>query len=96
MPWLAWCGFSAPVLGGADDEGARGGVDDVGGGDGGEVVDFHDAFDLREKLADETEVPCCQACDGGDGLGVGEVVGILEVALVVAVVEDDLGEDSGS
>ena len=67
--------FVGLVLCGADDKGACGGVDNVGG-DGGEVVDFHDAFDLREKPADEAEVSCCQARDGGDGLGVGEVVGI--------------------
>lgn len=67
--------FVGLVLCGADDEGARGGVDDISG-DGAEVVDFHDAFDLREKSADEAEISCCQARDGGDGLGVGEVVGV--------------------
>ena len=61
------------VLFGADDEGAAGGFDDFEGDDL-ESVDLHDAFDLGEQALYEAKVVPGDAADGGDGLGVGEVV----------------------
>ncbi|MEV0296430.1 hypothetical protein [Nocardia sp. NPDC050710] len=52
-----------------------GGFDDVGG-DGVEFVDSHDALDLGEESLQEAEVAAGDTGDGGDGLGVGEVVGV--------------------
>lgn len=58
--------------------------------DGVQVVDFHDAVDLDEQSLDEPEVPAGDACDRGDGLGVGEVVGVEgESESVPVSVEDE-------
>jgi hypothetical protein len=71
-PIAALCGGVLAPLGGADDQGAAGGFDDVGG-DRVELVDSHDAVDLGEESLEEAEVTAGDAGDGGDGLGVGEV-----------------------
>lgn len=42
--------------------------------DDGQPVDPQHTGDLGEEPLDEPEVPACDAVDGGDGLGVGEVV----------------------
>ena len=65
--------------GGADDEGAGGGFDDVVG-DGVEFVDLQDPLDLGEEAFEEPEVAAGDPCDGCDGLGVGEVVGVEGLA----------------
>ena len=65
--------------GGADDEGAGGGFDDVVG-DGVELVDLQDALDLREEPLQQSEVPAGDAGDGSDGLRVGEVLGVEGLA----------------
>lgn len=52
-----------------------GGLDDVVG-DGVQLVDLQDAFDLWEEAFEEAEVPAGDAGDRCDGLGVGEVVGV--------------------
>lgn len=57
----------------ADDKGAGGGFDDVVG-DGVEFVDLQDALDLGEESFQESEVTSGDPGDGGDGLGVGEVL----------------------
>ena len=57
-----------------DDEVLAGGLDDFVG-DGGEVVDVEDAADLGEEAVHEPEVAAGDPSDGGDGFGVGEVVG---------------------
>src|SRR5690625_7115110 len=57
----------------ADDESAGGGFDDVVG-DGVEFVDLQDALDLGEESFQEPEVTSGDPGDGGDGLGVGEVL----------------------
>jgi hypothetical protein len=44
-------------------------------GDGAQAVDLQDAGDLGEEALDEPEVTAGDAVDGGDGFGVGEVVG---------------------
>ena len=61
----------------ADDEGFAGGVDDFLG-DGGHLVDLQDAFDLRGEAAGEAEVAAGDAGDRGQGLGGGEVVGVVQ------------------
>jgi len=61
------------VLGDADDEGALGGFDDVVG-DGVELVDCEDAFDLGEQSFEKSEVPAGDSGDRSDRLCVGEVV----------------------
>lgn len=66
--------MAVPVLGDADDEGALGGFDDVVG-DGVELVDFEDAFDLGEQSFEESEVPAGDSGDRSDRLCVGEVAG---------------------
>lgn len=47
---MGWLRLRRYQLCGSDDEGARGGDDDISG-DGGEGSHFHDAFDLREMSA---------------------------------------------
>ena len=58
-----------------DDEDAGGGFYDVIG-DRLEFVDLEDAADLGEEPLEEAEVPAGDAFDGGDGLGVGAVIGV--------------------
>jgi hypothetical protein len=65
-------GGDSSALCGADDEGAAGGLDDIGR-DGGQVVDPKDTVDLDEQALHEAEVAAGDAGDSGDGLGVGEV-----------------------
>ena len=60
---------------GADDKDAGGGFDDVVG-DGIERVDLQYPIDLREEPFEETEVAAGDPFDGGDGLCVGDVVGV--------------------
>ena len=62
-------------LGGADDECAAGGFYDVFG-DGVEVVDAQDAIDLGEEAVEKSEVAAGDPGDCGDGLVIGEVVGV--------------------
>ena len=78
-------------LAGADDEGAAGGFDDVVG-EGLQVVDLHDAFDLGEQSVDEPKVASGDAGDGGDGLGVGEVVDVQVQAESAPLPLEDEGE----
>ncbi len=59
----------------ADDEDAGGGFDDVIGDDF-ELVDLEDSCDLWEESFEEAEVAAGDAFDCGDGLSVGEVVGV--------------------
>ena len=58
----------------ADDKRLAGGFDDFLG-DRAQVVDLHDALDLREQALHEAEVAAGDAGDGREGFGVGEVVG---------------------
>jgi hypothetical protein len=51
-----------------------GGFDDFAA-DRGEVVYLQDAGDLREEALDEAEVAVGDTRDGGDCVGVGEVLG---------------------
>lgn len=74
--------------GGADDEGAGGGFDDVVG-DGVELVDLQDALDLREEPLQQSEVPAGDAGDGSDGLRVGEVLGVEGLAQGAPVALED-------
>ncbi|MET3923333.1 hypothetical protein ABIB26_004294 [Arthrobacter sp. UYEF20] len=60
---------------GADEQGFAGRFDDFLG-DAVELVDVADARDLGEEALDEPEVAVGDAGDGGDGFGVGEVVGV--------------------
>lgn len=53
----------------AEDEGAAGGVEDVGGDDH-ELVDAENAFDLLEEAVQEAEVAAGELGDPSDGLGV--------------------------
>ena len=62
-------------LGSADDQRAPGGFDDVFG-DCVEVVDTRDSVDLYEQTVSESRVAAGDPRDGGDGLMVGEVVGV--------------------
>ena len=62
----------------ADDESAGGGFDDVVG-DGVEFVDLQDALDLGEESFQKPEVTSGDPGDGGDGLGVGEVVWVEDL-----------------
>ncbi len=59
----------------SDDEDAGGGFDDVVG-DGLEFVDLEHSCDLGEEAFEEAEVAASDAFDRGDGLRVGEVVGV--------------------
>jgi hypothetical protein len=61
-------------LGLADDEAFAGGFDDLAR-DRREVVDLEDAPDLGKEAVDEPEVAVGDPGDGGDRLGVGEVLG---------------------
>ena len=54
-------------------------------GDDGEVVDFHYSFDLGEEPFEEPEVAAGDTGDRGDGLSVGEVVGVEHFAKVLPV-----------
>lgn len=45
-------------------------------GDGVELIDLYDAFDLGEESVDEAKIAARDAGDRGDGLGVGVVVGV--------------------
>ena len=45
-------------------------------GDDGEFVDFHHSLNLREEAFQESEVAASDASDRGDGLCVGEVLGV--------------------
>ena len=65
--------------GDTDDQGALCGFDDVVG-DGVEFVDLQDPLDLGEEAFEEPEVAAGDPCDGCDGLGVGEVVGVEGLA----------------
>ncbi len=49
------------------------------------MVDFEYAVDLGEEAFEESEVAAGDAFDGGDGLGVGEVVGVEGAAEVFPV-----------
>jgi hypothetical protein len=62
----------------ADEEGFSGGVDELWG-EGVEVVDGLDAFDLGGQAVQESETACGDASDGGQGGGVRDrvVVGVL-------------------
>ena len=62
----------------ADDESAGGGFDDVVG-DGVEFVDLQDALDLGEESFQKPEVTSGDPGDGGDGLGVGEVLWVEDL-----------------
>ena len=75
-------------LGRPDDEGASGGFDDVVS-DGLQLVDLQDAFDLGEESLEEAEVAAGDAADRGDGLGVGEVVGVERLAEGAPVALED-------
>jgi hypothetical protein len=79
------------VLFGADDQGGAGGFDDFEG-DGVESVDFHDAVDLGEQSVYGTEVAAGDASDGGDGLGVGEVIEVEGESEASPVAGQDEGE----
>jgi hypothetical protein len=75
----------------ADDGDAGGGFDDVVG-DGVEFVDSQDSCDLREESFEEAEVAAGDAFDGGDGLCVGEAVGVEGAAEAVPVTVEDKAE----
>ena len=72
----------------AGDQGAGGSFDDVVG-DGVQLVDLEDAVDLREEPFEEAEVAAGDAFDGGDGLGVGEVVRVESPAESLPVAVED-------
>ena len=72
----------------ANDEDAGRCLDDVVG-DGLELVDSENARDLREEAFQESEVPAGDSFDGGDGLGVGEVVGVESAAEAFPVTIED-------
>ena len=63
----------------ADDQGGAGGFEDVVG-IGVQFVDLHDAFHLRAQPVYESEVAVGNPGNGGQGLGVGEVVGVEVMA----------------
>lgn len=73
---------------GADDERAGGCFDDVVG-DGLQLVDFENAVDLGRESFEESEVAAGDAFDGGDGLSVGEVVGVQGAAQMLPVAGED-------
>ena len=60
-----------------DDEGFAGGVDDFAC-DRVELVDVHDAMDLRHQPGGEPEIAAGDADDRGAGLAGGEVFGVVE------------------
>jgi hypothetical protein len=63
--------------------------------DDAQSVDLQHAGDLREEPLDEPEVPAGDAVDGGDGLGVGEVVcGQLQAGCCPVALQDE-GEFAG-
>lgn len=69
----AFCDRSLSLI--PDDEDAGGGFDDVIG-DGLKLVDLEYSVDLGEEAFEEAEVAARDAFDRGDGLRVGEVVGV--------------------
>ncbi|TIH33898.1 ArsR family transcriptional regulator [Subtercola vilae] len=75
----------------ADDEDAGCGFDDVVG-DRIQLVDLEHAVDLGEEPFEETEVAAGDAFDGGDGLCVGEVVGVEGLAESFPVAVEDKQE----
>ena len=75
-------------LGEPDDEGGAGGFDDVVG-DGVELVDLHDPAHLSEEPVDEAEVAAGNSRDRGDGLRVGEVVGVEGLSELLPVAFED-------
>ena len=56
----------------ADDERAPGRFNDIVGDDR-QTIDFKNAPDLHEEPVKQAKVAAGDACDGGDGLGVGEI-----------------------
>lgn len=72
----------------ADDEDAGSGFDDVVG-DGVELVDLEDPVDLGEEPFEQAEVASGDAFDGGDCLGVGEVVRVESSAEALPVAVED-------
>ncbi len=83
---IARWGWLAP-----DDEDAGGRFDDVVG-DCLEFVDLEDAADLREESFEEAEVSASDAFDGGDGLGIGEVVRVKGASEAFPVFVEDKEE----
>jgi len=77
-----------PLLLGADDEHAGGGLDDVVG-DGLKFVDREDSLDSRQEAFEEPGVAAGNPFDGGDGLGVGEVVEVQRVPEALPMPLDD-------
>jgi len=73
---------------GSDHEDAGGCFNDVVG-DGFELVDLEDSADLREEAFEEPEVASGDPFDGGDGLGVGEVVRVEGAAKTFPVAVED-------
>ena len=73
----------------ADEEGFSGGVDELWG-EGVEVVDGLNAFDLGDQAIEESEVAGGDAGDGGQGGGVGD-----RVVVGVVLCREARGEDSG-
>lgn len=62
------CGGGSPRLGGTDDEGGAGCVDDVVA-DGAEVVDLQDASDLDEEALEQAKVASVQPVGAAFGAG---------------------------
>ena len=54
-----------------------------------QLVDFENAVDLGEESFEESEVAAGDAFDGGDGLSVGEVVGVQGAAQMLPVAVED-------
>jgi len=71
-----------------DDERVAGGLNYFAC-DGGELVDVEDPGDLGEQALHEAEVAVGDARDGGDGFGVGEVLGAEREAEALPVVGED-------
>jgi len=71
---VVWC---VRGLHDADDEVLAGGFDDFFG-DGGDLVDLKNAFDLVDEPGGEPEVAVGDPGDGGDGFGSGVVVAVAE------------------
>lgn len=80
---------------GADEQGFTRCFDDFLG-DAVELVNVADARDLGEEALDEPEVAVGDAGNGGDGLGVREVVGIDSQAELLPAVCQDEGEFLGA
>ena len=71
----------------ADEECVAGGFDDFWG-DGLELVDVQDAFDLGEEAVDEAEVAAGDPGDGGDRDRAGELVAVGQSIGVPATGQD--------